>query len=901
MMFKKPLQTMHLWHTLTPTQTTALLNVDPRVGLTESEARRRLREAGPNQLQAKPARTSIQRLVDQLRQPLVWILLVAAAVTAVLGQWVDALVITAVVSLNAAMGLMLEGKAEAALAALASAVTCRATVLRAGVYQTISAADLVPGDIVQIDAGEQVPADLRLLNAIELRVTEASLTGESAPINKQTAPLLPDLALADRNNLVFAGTLVVGGQGLGAVTQTGNRTEVGKISGLLASTTETTTPTMRKLDAFSRILLKVILGVALVTFAMGVWRGGHPFDLFMAAVALTVGAIPEGLPAAMTITLAIGVARMAKRRAIVRKLPSVETLGQATVICSDKTGTLTENAMTVQAIWAGGQIVTVTGQGYTPKGDFLMEDAPQLISSALKETLLAGLLCNNAHLTQEGNQWGVAGDPTEGALLTVAAKAGLDRATVEAVIPRVFEIPFDSQRQFMATAHTTGDGVAVYIKGALERLLPTCEAMLSSEGEVLALNPDSVDHAAQALTSQGFRVLAMARKHLPEDSTLTEQHLTHGLVLLGLVGMMDPPRLSAIRAIESCIKAGIQVKMITGDHPGTALAIARQMGITGPDGAVLTGHILAHMDDAALAEQVRQVHVFARVEPEHKLRLVKSLQSLGEVVAMTGDGVNDAPALKQADIGVAMGRGGTDVAKEAADMVLTDDNFATITAAIEEGRGIHDNLIKFLAWTLPTNAGEGLVVLAAVAANTQLPITPLQILWINLSTAILLGLSLAFEPVEDSAMRRPPRDPSTPILSRPLLWQLGWVSLLMLTSAFALFEWAQHVGRTLEQAQTMAANAFVAIEAAYLFSCRSLNVPVWHIKRTPNPWVWAGVTTMAGLQVLFTHLPSFQRLFHTASIQPSDWLAIVAVAFVSLALTELRKWRQISRAAKRLA
>ncbi|MDE2000724.1 MAG: HAD-IC family P-type ATPase, partial [Burkholderiales bacterium] len=384
-------------------------------------------------------------------------------------------------------------------------------------------------------------------------------------------------------------------------------------------------------------------------------------------------------------------------------------------------------------------------------------------------------------------------------------------------------------------------------------------------------------------------------------STLTEQHLTHGLVLLGLVGMMDPPRLSAIRAIESCIKAGIQVKMITGDHPGTALAIARQMGITGPDGAVLTGHILAHMDDAALAEQVRQVHVFARVEPEHKLRLVKSLQSLGEVVAMTGDGVNDAPALKQADIGVAMGRGGTDVAKEAADMVLTDDNFATITAAIEEGRGIHDNLIKFLAWTLPTNAGEGLVVLAAVAANTQLPITPLQILWINLSTAILLGLSLAFEPVEDSAMRRPPRDPSTPILSRPLLWQLGWVSLLMLTSAFALFEWAQHVGRTLEQAQTMAANAFVAIEAAYLFSCRSLNVPVWHIKRTPNPWVWAGVTTMAGLQVLFTHLPSFQRLFHTASIQPSDWLAIVAVAFVSLALTELRKWRQISRAAKRLA
>jgi magnesium-transporting ATPase (P-type) len=902
------------WHALHHADALAHHAVEAQHGLSEDEAAARFTRHGPNQPPVPPGRSAWARLADQLRAPLVLVLIAAGTVTAFLGEWVDAGVIFGVVVVNAAIGYLQEGKAAAALAALARSVATEVTVLRGGRRRRMNAVHLVPGDIVHLAAGDKVPADLRVLRGKELRTVEAALTGESLPVDKHHHPLPIDTPLAERRNMAYAGTTVVSGQGAGLVIATGATTEAGRISSLIASAPDLATPLTRKMAAFAQLLLRAILALAGLTFAIGMMRGESAFDMFMAAVALAVGAIPEGLPAALTITLAIGVARMAKRRAIVRQLPAVEALGSTTVICSDKTGTLTENAMTVRALWAAGQLYEITGHGYAPTGELRLNgekvgvgpsqaDAPPVggsepglrargahkVSSvetalrAVEDVLLAGLLCNDAVLHHEQGEWRISGDPTEAALIVAAKKAGLDEATVTALFPRLDELPFEAARQTMATLHQVEGERILYCKGAIERLLPACTGV----------DRAAIEAAASDLARQGMRVLALCRRPVATD-VLHWADIESDLHFLGLVGMIDPPRPRAIAAVKTCHKAGIRVKMITGDHADTALAIARQLNIVRNDrqaqnGLVISGRQLAALDDAALAAAVREVDVFARVEPEQKLRLVRALQANGEIVAMTGDGVNDAPALKAADIGIAMGMGGTEVAKEAAAMVLTDDNFATIETAVEEGRGIFDNLVKFITWTLPTNFGEGLVILAAIVAGATLPITPLQILWINMTTAVLLGLPLAFEPKEHVVMHRPPRPPAAPILDRMLVGRILLVGVLMLAGAFGLFLLALERGQSLAEARSIAVNVFVMIELVYLFACRSLARPLWRVAPFSNLWVWGGAVTMLLLQFAFTYLPVFQQVFGTAAISWQAWGEIAAVAALALLAIEGEK------------
>ncbi|MCF8179074.1 MAG: HAD-IC family P-type ATPase, partial [Sulfuritalea sp.] len=818
---------------------------------------------------------------------------------------------------NAMIGFLQEGKAEEALAALARAVATDVTVLRSGRRRRLDAVHLVPGDVVWLSAGDKVPADLRLLSGKQIRTAEAALTGEAAPIDKHFEPLPADTPLADRHNMAYAGTNVVAGQGHGLVIGTANATETGRISGLIANAPEIATPLTRKMGEFAGLLLWVILGLAVLTFGVGVWRGETMVDMLMAAVALAVGAIPEGLPAAMSITLAIGVSRMARRRAIIRHLPAVEALGSTTIICSDKTGTLTENAMTVTELWCGGETFRVSGQGYKPEGGIhLKRETSSFVTSpqsgipgtqsessptidvqtciALSETLLAGVLCSDAALHHENRQWQITGDPTEAALLVVARKGGLDDATLRTVFPREDELPFDSTRQTMATLHRVEGLPLVYVKGAIEKLLPSCRDMLAADGKEAPLDVSEIEAAAARMAASGLRVLALARRQLPDERGVKEATINTKLVCLGLAGMIDPPRARAISAVRTCHAAGIRVKMITGDHAETARAIAGQIGIVkhGDSAQVLTGRDLARLDDEALKAAAYDVDVFARVEPEQKLRLVRALQARHEVVAMTGDGVNDAPALKQADIGIAMGLGGTDVAKEAAAMVLTDDNFATIEAAVEEGRGIYDNLVKFITWTLPTNFGEGLVILAAVIAGVTLPITPLQILWINMTTAVLLGLPLAFEPSERGIMHRPPRPPRAPVLDAVLIERIVLVGILMLAGSFGMFLLALDRGQSMPEARTIAMNMFVAIETVYLFNCRSLHLPITSVPAFTNPWVWAGAVLQWLLQMAITYWTPLNAAFATAPIDARAWSEIALIAVAAMGIIELEKrWR----------
>jgi magnesium-transporting ATPase (P-type) len=885
------------WHALSAADATNHHAVDPAQGLSEDEAAARLAQHGPNRPRSTPGRSALARFGAQFTQPLVLVLIAAGVVTGALGEWVDTSVIFGVVIVNAFIGFIQEGKAEQALAALARAVATEATVVRSGRRRRMDAAHLVPGDVVWLVAGDKVPADLRILSGKALRTIEAALTGEAAPIDKRHEPLPADTLLADRRNMAYAGTTVVAGQGNGLIVATADATETGRIAGLIAAAPEMATPLTKKMGEFAGLLLWVILGLAALTFAIGVWRGEPWNAMLMAAVALAVGAIPEGLPAAMTITLAIGVNRMARRRAIIRRLPAVEALGSTTVICSDKTGTLTENAMTVTELWAGGTSVAVEGHGYAPEGA-LSGGEP---GPALRETLIAGALCNDATLVFESRRWQHAGDPTEVALLVAARKGGLDETALRGLFPRKDELPFDSARQTMATLHEVEGRPTLYAKGAIEKVLPACDRLLTADGHEVALDAarrELIATAAAGMAARGLRVLAMARRQAVAGGELKEEALGAGLVFLGFAAMMDPPRKQAIASVRTCHTAGIKVKMITGDHAETARAIAAQIGIVkdAASAEVLTGRDLAQLDDAALQAAASRVNVFARVEPEQKLRLVRALQAQGEVVAMTGDGVNDAPALKQADIGIAMGLGGTDVAKEAAAMVLTDDNFATIEAAVEEGRGIYDNLVKFITWTLPTNFGEGLVILAAIVAGATLPITPLQILWINMTTAVLLGLPLAFEPAERGIMRRPPRPPGAAVLDAVLIGRVVLVGILMLAGSFGMFLLALERGQAMAEARTIAMNVFVAIEIAYLFSCRSLRLPVTAVAAFSNPWVWAGAGLQLLLQLAITYWAPLNAAFATAPIDARAWGEIAAIALVAMAIIELEKrWRGATR------
>ncbi|GLY49860.1 HAD-IC family P-type ATPase [Lentzea sp. NBRC 102530] len=821
-------------HGLPVPEVLVLAETDQHAGLTTEQWRHRLAEVGPNELPPRPGRSWAVRLLLQLHHPLIYVLLVAATITAALGEVVDASVVFGVVVINAVVGFVQEARAEKALDALVAMVRTEVTVVRDGVSARVPSGDLVPGDVVLLEAGDQVGADLRLVGARELRVDESALTGESVPSDKNPLVLPPETALADRANMAYSGTLVTSGSGRGVVVGTAGETEIGRVHRLVGSTRTVQTPLTRKLAHFSQVLTVVILGLAVFSVVVGVLRGEPFADMVTAAVALAVGAIPEGLPAAVTVTLAIGVARMARRNAIIRRLPAVETLGSTTVICTDKTGTLTANAMTVNVVLAAGTRYEVSGIGYAPEGSF----SPG-VSPALRECLLAALACNDARVVEQDGTWVPVGDPTEAALVVAARKAGLGEQDVSS---RTDVLPFSSERMFMATRHANG---VIYVKGAAERL-----------DDLAGL---AHGHLAEDLAAAGLRVLAIGRA---TGGELTEEGLRGRVELLGLVAMHDPARPEAIEAVRACQAAGVEVKMITGDHPSTARAIAAEFGIS---------------------------DVHARVAPEEKLRLVTRYQEAGEVVAMTGDGVNDAPALRRADIGVAMGRGGTEVAKQAADMVLTDDNFASIRAAVEEGRAVFDNLRKFIIWTLPTNMAEGLVILTAVLLGAALPILPVQILWINMTTAVALGLTLAFEPREPGVMERPPLPPSLPLLTRSLVGRILFVSAVLLACSFGAFRWQLADGATLEVARTVAVNVFVGAQIAYLANCRSLER--LRPRTGPNRWLLVGVALTVGLQLLLTYAPVMNSLFHTAPLGWRPWLVVVVLSAASYVLVELDKWR----------
>jgi len=894
------------WHHLPPDETLDLLETDLQRGLDVFSVKHRQEQFGPNIITRRRGKSPLVRFLSQFHNPLIYILLAASVITLVLKDAIDAAIIFGVVLVNAILGYLQESRSERAIEALAETMVTEATVVRAGVTSRISATELVPGDLVLLQAGDKVPADLRLVRARELQIAEAALTGESVPVAKAAEVCLErDTPLADRRNMAYASTLVTYGQGAGIVVAIGNSTEVGQISRLIATAEELQTPLTRKIARFSLVLLYLILALASLTMVVELLRGRPLVETLMAAIALSVSAIPEGLPAAVTVTLAIGVSRMARRRAIIRKLPAVETLGSTTVICSDKTGTLTQNQMTVQRIVVDDACFEVTGAGYRPEGQITQQGAAIDVAThpALVECLRAGLLCNDSRLVEQAGRWEIEGDPTEGALLVVAIKAGLRPDEQHAALPRLDAIPFESQHQYMATLHDAGQTRLVYIKGASEVLLPRCRAMLDASGHEAPLDVASVQRHVEAMAADGLRVLAFARCAVPATTAqLTHADVAEGLTFLGLQGMADPPRPEAIAAVRACQGAGIRINMITGDHALTAVAIARQIGIEGPADPsagprALTGKDLAALSDTELIEAVDRAVVFARVTPEQKLRLVEALQARSHIVAMTGDGVNDAPALKQADIGVAMGITGTDVAKEAADMVLTDDNFATIAAAVEEGRGVFDNLTKIIAWTLPTNLGEGLIILAAVVAGLALPILPIQILWINMTTVAVLGLVLALEQKEPDIMRRMPRRTDAPILTPELLWRILIVGLLILAGAFGLFEWEQSRGASLAEARTVAVNVVVFVEVFYLFNCRSLTRSMFSIGVFSNRWLVVGVLVIVLLQLAFTYAPVMHRIMGSAPLDMAAWGRVLAVGVVTYTIIEIEKWlrRQFAR------
>jgi Ca2+-transporting ATPase len=883
------------WHDQ-PVQTLAnKLETSLELGLSPSEVAARQTVFGLNQLTAKAGKPGWLKFILQFNQPLLIILLMAGLIKAVIGEWVNAIVIWGVTTTNATISYFQESKAEGAIAALAQAVTTEATVIRDGKKLRISSSELVPGDLVLLASGDKVPADLRLIKLRDLQIDESGLTGESVAVEKEAdetgkpLTLPPETPLADRTNMAYAGSFVTFGQGNGIVVATGNRTETGKISQLIEHRVDLTTPLTRKFNQFSQNWLIFVLGMATLTFAVGL--GQRTFkDALEAAIALIVGAIPEGLPAVITITLAVGVSRMARRHAIVRKLPAVETLGGATVVCSDKTGTLTENQMTVQEIYAGNATYSVTGGGYAPEGEIQGPAG----NAALTECLRAGVLCNDSHLEAKGAQWTIVGDPTEGALLTAAAKAGMQQMDLEKQMPRLDSIPFESQFQYMATLHRSGTDKVIYIKGSLEALLQRCTQALSSTGEPIALEPSTILQTAEAMAKQGLRVLAFAKKPVaPEQKTVNHDDIAADLVFLGLQGMIDPPRPEAIAAVHACQAAGIQVKMITGDNITTAQAIARRMGFR-KNRKVLafTGTELAQMKPDDLANAVQDGVVFARVAPEQKLRLVEALQSRGEIVAMTGDGVNDAPALRQADIGIAMGSG-TEVSKEAADMLLTDDNFASIEAAVEEGRGVYKNLTNAMRFILPVNGGESMTILISTLLGRELPILSLQILWLNMLNSITMTLPLAFEPKSPEAMKQPPRPVNEQLLTLNRIKRILTVSLFNWTLIFGMFEWVRQApwGST-ELARTMAIQSLVAGRIFYLLSISQL-IPSLLARSsggtgakggTGAPALAAGIVGAVILQIIFSHSSFINSIFSTAPLTLDQWLLCLAVGLPMIAI-----------------
>lgn len=959
-----------MWYNLTVERVSTILDVNIPYGLTTAQVEQRQRQFGYNKITVKKSIHPLLMFWTQIRQPLILILLAAGLITAILEEWVDSAVILGVAIGNSIAGFIQEYKATRAIEALSKMLTTEATVLRSGQKKRISSLELVPGDIVILRSGDKVPADIRLYETKDLKIDESTLTGESISVEKdKVEPVKENAIISDRKNMAFLGTLVTYGHGMGIVVSTGDMTQAGSISQSIATAQEIVTPLTRKLARFSRILLYVILILAILSFVVSIVRGVHGIETaFMSSIALAVAAIPAGLPAAMTITLAIGVSVMAKKHAIIRKLPAVEALGSTTIICSDKTGTLTQNQMTVTTVFCGGIKYSISGSGYSPHGNITIHNNLKGISrnisissfehEQLKECLISGILCNDSQLVyqKENDTWEAKGDPTEVALIVSGLKAGLDEANIHNTFPRIDTLPFESHLQYMVTLHKLSDGTdfpfhIMYVKGAVEKVLSICSfcikpgtkeigkhvfqdkyygnnittgnkytfkkkddtlitGLTDEVGTLLSSDVSEIVKVHEEMASDGLRVLGFARKLVsPQKDKIVANDIDTNFVFIGLQAMLDPPRVEAISAVQSCQNAGIKVKMITGDNLHTATSIAKQLGIirnfqdpennspttlSNTDKGIstaITGYDIAKFSEKELKSIVKNTNVFARVSPEQKLSLVKAIQKGGEIVAVTGDGVNDAPALKQADIGIAMGVTGTDVAKEAADMVLTDDNFASIESAVQEGRGIFDNITKFLTWTLPTNFGEAMVILVSTLIGASLPILPVQILWINMTTALILGLMLIFEPKEHDIMQRPPRNPKSNILSNHSVMRIFIVSGIITLSVFAMFEWNQQkTGSTLEESMTVVVNTIVMIEIVYLLNCRSLTESLVRLGFFSNKYIIPGIIIMVSLQMAFTYLPEMNSLFKSAPISLEAWIMITSISIVSFFIIEIEKW-----------
>ena len=878
-------------HSMDADAVAVALDTSP-AGLTSGAAAARLAAVGPNELPAVAPTPAILRFLRHFDDTLIYVLLVSALIKAIMADWLDFSVILAVTVINAAVGYAQEGRAEKALADIRGMLSNEASVYRDGAWSTIPASGLVPGDVVRLMPGDKVPADLRLLQAHELRIDESALTGESVPASKGTRAVPAASGVGDRASMAFSGTIVAAGQARGIVTGTGPRTEIGAIQGLVGEAGSLTTPLTRQLDQFGRLLTLVILGMAAVMLAIGHFLHRWPLaDLISAAIGFAVAAIPEGLPALVTITLAIGVQQMARHNAITRKLPSVETLGSVTTVCSDKTGTLTQNEMTVRRIVTADAGYTITGLGYSPRGAIVRDGRGAPVEGTeqagtdrqLTALLTVGMLCNDAHIATDGDRWHLVGEPTEGALRVAALKAGLTEDG-----RRLAVLPFDSAHKLMAVLHEAPDGVrTIVVKGAPDRLLERSLTQLGAAGPA-PLESSRWHAAINRLSSQGLRVLAAARRPALHQTTAVTLDDLHDLEFLGLWGIADPPRPEAVAAIADCHTAGVRVKMITGDHKGTAVAISRELDLVGGGGtaAVLTGTELEELSQRQLEDVVAGVDVFARTSPEHKIRIVRALQAHGEVVAMTGDGVNDAPAVTRADVGIAMGVKGTEATRDAADIVLADDDFATIRSAIREGRRIYDNLRKSVVFLLPTNGAQSLVVLVAVAFGLVLPLTPVQVLWVNMITAVCLSLALAYEPAEPDVMRRPPRTPGGPIIARGELGFVLIVSVLIGGATLLAFGAALTVTADLDHARTVAVLTLVLAQLAYLFNCRFITrSSVTPAVLRGNPAIWWSALALIAVQLVYTYAPFMHELFDSRALAPRSWilpLALAVVVFVAI-------------------
>ena len=882
-------------HGLAEAEVFKTLETDPAIGLSSSEVDQRQTQFGLNLLAQAKRKPAWVRFMLQFHNPLIYVLMGAGVVTLFLEDYVDAGVILFVVFINALIGHLQEGKAEAALEAVKSMLASHATVIRSGERNVIDAGELVPGDVVILESGDKVPADLRLFKSKSLRIEESALTGESVPVEKNTHTCQESDGIADQACMAFSGTLVVYGQASGVVVATGSATQIGKIGKMVSEVQTLLTPLTRRLDQFARQITGFVLLVGLITFLYGHYvMDMDILHVFLAVVGLAVAAIPEGLPAVVTIVLAIGTQAMARNKAIVRRLPAVETLGSVSVICSDKTGTLTRNEMTVVRVMLPGGEMTVSGVGYGPEGEVQSAGGRQDVGSHASLALIArcAMLCNDSRIHHHDQDFVLVGDPTEGALMSFAMKAGLSLQDTLSLFPRLDEIPFESERRYMATLHAEEDRHRfILIKGAPEVILSLCTQQFDDQ----PIDSSHWDAAMSGAASQGERILALAWCAVSaETERLTEADITSRFELLGMLGIIDPPREEAVRAVKLCQGAGIRVKMITGDHGATARAIGHQLGLNAA--VAITGDQIQGVSEEVLRKLSLENDIFARASPEHKLRLVHALEAEGHLVAMTGDGVNDAPALKASNIGVAMGQKGTDAAREAADIVLTDDNFATIARAVREGRAVFDNIKKALLFMLPTNGGEAGVILLAIFAGLAMPVTAAQILWVNMITAVTLALAIAFEPGERDIMNHPPRPLSEPLITKILGMRIIFVSLLMVAATFTVFQWELSRGSSIEIARTSAVNVLVMGEVVYLFNIRHFTSSALNLETLTGNRVaiWVSLA-LIGFQLLYTYLPPMQMLFQSASLGLMSWGAIIGVCLVKFLIVELEKsiWRRL--------